>query len=154
MRLSAELFEEISQALRSDLKAGRDQRIEPRVGMSGEVTLISRGEDGLLHQARVRVRDISRSGLGLYINNRFTADQSFVIELQSTAGEPIWLICVAAYCREAESDGFIVGGRIKDVANAQQIRDLQGKLGDAAFHSFLGPQEKAAIARVSKAILS
>jgi hypothetical protein len=154
MRLSAELFQQISDALISDGKSDRDQRQEPRVGMAGEATLVTLMADGTRESKRVRIRDISHSGLGICYNKRFAKDQRFIIQLQFITGEPIWLICIAAYCRKAESDRFVVGGRIKQVLKSEQVERIQERLGDSAVDSFLVSMQKQTADRISKAILS
>ena len=154
MRLSAELFQQISEALISDARSERDKRAEPRVGMAGEATLVTLMSDGTRTIVRVRVRDISHSGLGLYYNKRFTQDQRFIIQLQSLCGDPIWLVCITAYCRRAESDRYIVGGRIKQVLSAEHVRRIESRLGDSAVDSFLGANQKLAMERIAKTILS
>jgi hypothetical protein len=154
MRLSAELFQQISDALISDARSDRDKRAEPRVGMSGEATLVTLMSDGTRTSVRVRVRDISHSGLGLYYNKRFDENQRFIVQLQSLTGDPIWLVCVTAYSRRAESDRYIVGGRIKQVLSAEHVRRIESRLGDSAAYSVLGAKEKQTMDRISKAILS
>jgi RPA family protein len=154
MRLSAELFQQIADALTSDGRTERDKRQEPRVGMAGEATLVTLMSDGTRETLRVRIRDISHSGLGICYNKRFTKDQRFIIQLQSINGDPIWLVCVTAYCRKAESDNFVVGGRIKQVLRAEQVKNIEARLGDSAVDTFLVSMQKQTIDRISKAILS
>src|SRR3954465_13697273 len=120
MRLSAEMFNEIVDALRSDRKGDRDQRIEPRVGMAGEATLVSICSDGKRQVSRVRIRDVSRSGIGFCTGTKFGKDQRVIIQLLSHGGDPIWLICVAAHCRRVETDRYSIGARIKQVMRAEK----------------------------------
>jgi hypothetical protein len=133
MMLSAEMFEQISEALKSDTRseATKDKRLEPRVGMTGEVLLLNVSERQKRGTISVRVRDISRSGVGLYHNKRFTKDQRFIIELHTVQGEPIWMICVAAYCRKLEEDRFSIGARIQKVLNAAEVERLGRQLSGA-----------------------
>jgi hypothetical protein len=154
MRLSAELFQEISDALTSDRRSDRDKRREPRVGMAAEAVMVTAMSDGRRKSQRVRIRDISQSGMGICFNKRFSKDQRFIIQLQSINGDPIWLVCVAAYCRAAESDRFVIGGRIKQVLKSEQVQRIQERLGDSAVDTFLLSTQKQAMARSSRAILS
>jgi hypothetical protein len=154
MRLSAEMFQQIADALISDSRSDRDKRQEPRVGMAGEATLVTLMSDGTRETLRVRIRDISHSGLGICYNKKFAKDQRFIIQLQSMSGDPIWLVCVTAYCRKAESDRYVVGGRIKQVLKSEQVRRIESRLGDSAVDTFLGSMQKQTIARISKAILA
>lgn len=154
MRLSAEMFEEIVDALRSDGHRDKDKRLEPRVGMAGEATLISIGPAGQRLVSRVRVRDVSRGGIGLYFPTKFAIDQRIIIQLQSCHDEPIWLICVAAYCRRLEADRYAVGARIRQVLRPEQVRQLETQLGNGAAGKLLEDKVSEDVARISKAILA
>jgi hypothetical protein len=154
MRLSAEIFQQIVDALRSDRKSDRDKRLEPRVGMAGEATLVSRREDGRPVSARVRVRDVSRSGIGIIHSRRFAQGQPLIIQLQSTTGDPIWLVCVAAYSRRFETDRYSVGVRIQQVVHADEVNRLTAELGNSAPHHLLSSTDRLDVARIAKAILS
>ena len=154
MRLSAEIFDQIVEALRSDRKGDRDKRLEPRVGMAGEAVLVSICDDGRQTSAPVRVRDVSRSGLGMIYSIRFAKDQRLIIQLQSLAGEPIWLICVAAYCRKIEEGHYAVGARIKQVMRPDEVHRMTDELGNHATRHLLDVNARTDAARIAKAILS
>jgi len=148
------MFNDIVEALRSDRKGDRDQRIEPRVGMAGEANLVSICDDGKRRISRVRIRDISRSGIGFCTSTKFAKDQRVIIQLQSFQGEPIWLICVAAHSRRLEADRFSIGVRIKQVMRSEQVHRVEQQLGQAAVQLLLDPAARASAARISKAILA
>lgn len=152
MILSAELFEQIAEALKSDGRPGtsKDKRLEPRVGMTGEVMLLSVGGRQRRGTLSVRVRDISRSGVGLYHNKRFAKDQRFIIELNTFRGEPIWMICVAAYCRKLEEDRFTIGARIQQVLSVAEVECMARQLTGED----LNPKNVLDLNRISTAILS
>jgi hypothetical protein len=162
MRLSAELFQQIVDALKSDGHSDRDKRLEPRVGMAGEANLVSLRDDGRCVTNRARIRDVSRTGIGLVHNRRFESNKRFIIQLQSHTGDPIWLICMTAYCRRQSSDCFSIGSRISQVLHADEINDIEHKREGIA--SKLDAQRAAAAAisaadrntmqRISRAILS
>jgi hypothetical protein len=154
MRLSAEMFNEIVEALRSDRKGDRDKRIEPRVGMAGEANLVSIRPDGKRIVSRVRVRDISRGGIGFCANTKFGKDQRIIIQLQSSHSEPIWLICIAAHCRRLEVDRYAIGARIQQVMRSEQVHRVEQELGRTAVRRLLDPVAVASAARTSKAILA
>src|ERR1700722_16123977 len=106
------------------------------------VTLMS---DGRRESQRVRIRDISHSGLGICYQKRFAKEQRFIIQLQSINGDPIWLICITAYCRKAESHRFVIGGRIKQVLKSEQVQRIQDRLGDSAVDTYLMTMQKHTI---------
>ncbi len=152
MMLSAEMFEQISDALKSDGPPGRDKRLEPRVGMTGEVMLLNVRNRQQRGTNSVRVRDISRTGVGLYHIKPLAKGQRFIIQLETVKNESIWLICVTAYCRKLEEDRFSIGARIQQVLNAAEVekvnRQLNGITGE------FNVENVADIGRISAAILS
>jgi PilZ domain len=152
MMLSAELFEQISDALKSDGRPSKDKRLEPRVGMTGEVMLLNVSNRRQRGMNTVRVRDISRTGVGLYHSKRFAKGQQFIIQLDTVKNEPIWMICMTAYCRRLEVDRFSIGARIQQVLNSVEVekvnRQLNGITGDLNVANIVD------IGRISAAILS
>ena len=154
MRLSAELFKQIVDGLRSDNRSDRDKRLEPRVGMAGEVTLIYLDTEGKRKSTRARVRDVSRSGIGLYHRTKFGKDQRMVVQLQSANGDPIWLLCVPAHSNCVEKDRWVVGARIKQALHPDEVRRLIDQMGNSAPHMLLSASDRADAERIAKAILS
>jgi hypothetical protein len=152
MMLSAEMFEQIAEALKSDGRPGRDKRLEPRVGMTGEVMLLNVSNRRRRGVMSVRVRDVSRSGVGLYHGKRFAKDQRFIIQLSTVTNEPIWMICVTAYCRKLEDDRFSIGARIQQVLSAAEVELLSRKLNGVG--GDLNVENVVDINRISAAILS
>ena len=123
MRLSAELYKQITEALRSDAASPSSPRHEPRVGMAGEVTLINTAGPGP-RATKVRVRDVSRTGVGLYHTQRLIKGQKFILLLHSNGGKPIWLVCTAAHCERTEAERYAIGARITQALRPDQVQRL------------------------------
>jgi hypothetical protein len=158
MRLSAEMYRQIVEGLKSDSHRDKDKRREPRVGMAGEVEFVTVDESGKRIAGLVKVRDVSRSGVGLLCTKQVSAQQRFVIQLASSNGEPIWLVCSTAYCRQVEMGRFSIGARIVQLLRAEQIQQIEAKAAathaaSAASSRTLPHEDQAAIARISRAIL-
>jgi hypothetical protein len=158
MRLSAEMYNQIVEGLKSDSHRDKDKRREPRVGMAGEVEFVTMDETGRRVAGLVKVRDISRSGVGLLFNQQLTPQQRFVIQLASGNGEPIWLVCTTAYCRRVEMGRFSIGARIMQLLRAEQIQQIENKAAAATQKAAAAPMRshqnhEADIARISRAIL-
>jgi hypothetical protein len=124
MELSLELFNQIIRQLRSEDKTTRDKRLEPRVGLGGEVAMVN-GVGGTRRLATVRVRDISRTGIGLHCSRAMEPGETFVLQLNTDNDAHVWMMCVAAYCRAVTPGQYSVGAHIKHVLNAQQIADAE-----------------------------
>jgi hypothetical protein len=160
MRLTAEMYDQILRGLKSDSHGGKDKRREPRVGMAGEADLVTVGDDGKRAAGKVRVRDISATGVGLTFTRPMTKGQRFVIQLESSKGEPVWLVCLTVYCR-AGIGSFSIGGRIKQVLRADEITKIEAHTAMAvaaaatAHPAACMPEAmvQSDIARISKAIL-
>jgi len=150
--LSAEMFEQIAEALKSDGPPGRDKRLEPRVGMTGEVMLLNMSDRRRGGVISVRVRDISRSGVGLYHSARFAKGERFIIQLRTLKNEPIWMICVTAYCRKLQEDRFSIGARIQQVMNSAEVEKVNQQLNGITGE--LNIENVVDIGRISVAILA
>jgi hypothetical protein len=158
MRLSAEMYKQIVAGLKSDSHQHRDKRREPRVGMAGEVEFVTVDETGKRVAGAVKIRDISRSGVGLLFNKPVLAQQRFVIQLASAKGEPVWLVCTTAYCRRVEEGWFSIGARIIQLLRAEQIQQIESKSSapqPAPTEAMRGISlaDRADVARISRAIL-
>jgi hypothetical protein len=165
MRLSADLYDQIIAALKSDGRADREKRTEPRVGLAGDSTLVTVDETGKRVSDLIRVRDVSRSGIGLIANQKLSAKQRFVLQLQYHNDEPLWMVCFTAYCRAIEGGRFTVGAKIEQLLKADQIPKAQPKpvavpVGAGAAAAPYQPvpyspaqMSPSEIARISKAIL-
>ncbi len=152
------MYNQIVEGLKSDSHRDKDKRREPRVGMAGEVEFVTMNEEGKRVAGLVKVRDISRSGVGLLFTKHISIQQRFVIQLASGNGEPIWLVCTSAYCRRVEEGRYSVGGRIMQVLRAEQIHQIEAKAAAsqkaAVARSRSAPhKDQADIARISRAIL-
>jgi len=121
-------------------------------GRRGESVSIC--EDGKRLVSRVRVRDVSRSGIGFCASTKFFKDQRVIIQLQSRR-RPIWLMCVAAHCRRIETDRY-------SNRRAHQAGDAFGASFGGSRRNWAGrrlqllldPAARASAARISKAILA
>jgi hypothetical protein len=161
MRLSAEIYEEILAGLKSDGVRDKDKRREPRVGMAGEADFVTIAGDGTRQAGVVRIRDVSRQGIGLLFNQHIPPQQRFVVQLESINGQPIWLVCNAAYCRKTDMGRFSVGARIMQVLRAADIQKVEAKAAAAvaAATTSAKPPVRALedaqgeIARIARAIL-
>lgn len=154
MRLSAQSYQQILASLKSDALKDRSKRREPRVGLAGEAEFVTVNESGTRSAGLVRLRDVSRSGIGLLFNQAMAAKQHFVLRLHSYVDEPIWLVCSTAYCRPIESGQFAVGARIIQLLSAEEIHKIEAKAA-AAKPATAKPTtaQEADISRISKAIL-
>jgi hypothetical protein len=105
---------------------------------------------------KVRVRDISATGIGMTFTQPLTKNQRFVIQLDSSKDGPIWLVCLTAYCRPGVGS-YTVGARIKQVMRAEEIAKIETQTGTATTMPIPTPApvqgDMSDIARISKAIL-
>jgi hypothetical protein len=81
MNLSAEQFEHIIAALRSDAICGRnaEQRAAPRVGMRMQVSVALLNNGAAITRHQVRVRDISITGIGLLASEEIQIGTYFAV---------------------------------------------------------------------------
>ena len=154
MRLSAEMYRQITAALKSDSHREKDKRREPRVGMAAEVEYVTVNEAGKRIAGTVRVRDVSLSGIGLFFSQEIAKGQRFVAQLPSTNEDPVWLVCQVAYCRKVDGGRFSVGAKLNQILKADQIQKMEAQ-NAAPVIKFRQPTAVAMsdVERISKAIL-
>jgi hypothetical protein len=129
MILSAELFQQIVDGLRSDRDPVHgERRTTPRVGLRAQVdVLLNPGAPGPpAPPVRMRVRDVSASGIGLLHNRELLAGTEFVVRLPSGRAEQatVHIAYVVAHCRRAAIDTYTVGGRIVRVLGEDEAKQL------------------------------
>lgn len=122
MQLSAELFSQIVKDLVSDglSDLGRQQRREPRVGVSARAHILPIPESAT--PLPVRVRDLSAGGMGLLVPRELSAGELFLLLLPKAGSlPPLRLACTVAHCQIIAADLFAVGARF---ASREEIARL------------------------------
>jgi len=118
MRLTTELFEQVSTALRADGRAAREQRRSPRVGMRARVWVVplagGGGRDG--DPVDAWVRDLSAVGIGLTLGRPLTKGASFAILLPAPDGTFVAVRYKVAHCGPLPAGQHTVGGRLDAAA--------------------------------------
>ncbi len=127
VKLSIELFKQITAGLRADKAAERGKRREPRVGLAAEASVVSGVTEDACRTSRIQVRDISSTGLGLIVPNKMAAKQKFVIELNSDDGQ-FWLLCESVYCHRVEDRMFKVGAKHTKVLNPEEVKKIAARM--------------------------
>src|SRR4051794_30327883 len=123
MLLTAEMYQQIVKALRSDRREVQDRRKYPRVGLRAKITIIPLNSNRQPMQAQcVWVRDVSAGGFGLVVRQKLTPGQLFIVRLERRGEEPLSLLCDVV--RNIGADH--VGSRIlRPLAHVQSADDLQ-----------------------------
>jgi hypothetical protein len=122
MQLTAELYQQIVRALRSDKRTIQDRRRYPRVGLRARVNIIpldSRRKP--MESQCVWVRDVSAGGFGLVVRQKLQPGQLFIVRLERRDEEPLSLLCdvVQSYANDR------IGSRIlRPLAHLRSAADL------------------------------
>lgn len=87
-------------------------RREPRQPVAGEVIIVHLDEKGQrVASHRVFIRDLSKSGCGLWSRVRLPSEAPVAILFQDAAGQPVQRMGIVCHSRGQESTGFAVGVR-------------------------------------------
>ena len=120
MELTAEVLLDVLRSLRTDAAAAQMRRRRlPRVGVRLRLTILPCGpaEPGRLAErptpAIVRLRDLSRRGLGFVHTRPLAIGQPFLITLPRQAGGLVHLLGRVERCRPIDGGAFDVGGSIR-----------------------------------------
>jgi hypothetical protein len=124
MQLSAELYHQIVDALRSDTTRDRDKRTAPRVGLRAQVKVLP--PLGVRAPAEnLRCRNLSASGIGLMHNREMRSGSEFVVSLPATGlAAPVHIACIVVHCRKLAPDQFTIGARILRVLTSDEAAML------------------------------
>lgn len=115
MQLSAELYRQIVQSLRSDPRSSRnlEKRIAPRVGLRSKLTIARRLPGGApAAQISVWVRDISSTGIGFVTSEPLPMRSEIVALLPGALGESMSIIYTVVHCKELAKSLYSIGATL------------------------------------------
>lgn len=126
MRLSAELFQQIVEALKSDSATARDKRTAPRVGLRAQVMVVP--APGRRAAPRpVRCRNLSASGIGLLHKQDMPAGTEFVVRLEAKGlSAAAHVLCTVVHADKISPDLFSIGARIVRVLSFEEAERMSG----------------------------
>jgi hypothetical protein len=149
VRLSYDLFRQIITGLKADTRQIKDNRGEPRVGISCDATVVSGRTStpapGQLKTSRIQIRDLSCTGVGLLMNASVAKGQKFIIELPSNDGL-CWLMCTAVHCLQLDEKVYRVGANHTRVLEPAEVKTLAGQLMSAPTAAQRGEMQRIRIA--------
>ena len=134
MELTAETLLEVLRSLRCDpTSAAMRRRRLPRVGVRLRLKILPFGEGPgngprMPQPAVVRLRDLSRRGLGFVHSSPLEVGQSFIITLPREAGGHVHMLGQVERCRALEGGSWEIGSSIRtDVPREEIERLLAGR---------------------------
>lgn len=97
----------------------QNNRSEPRHSVVGEVVVVVLSKTGEpVGKTKVFVRDLSRSGCGLWARTKLEAGTLIVLQFAATQGQPPSnRKAIVAHCRGHDESGFAVGCRFINEAS-------------------------------------
>jgi hypothetical protein len=120
MMLSAELYRQIIDALRSDPAGAAEKRAAPRVGLRAQVLVLLDGKT----RVHLWCRNLSVGGIGLMHAHPLDAGTEFVVCLPASAlSDPVCLSCIVVHC-ERKSERFLIGARIVRTLSSEEAASL------------------------------
>jgi hypothetical protein len=127
MLLTAEMYQQIIKALKSDPRAVQDRRRFPRVGMRAKISIVPlNSQRQPMPPEDVWVRDVSAGGFGLLARTKLQTGQLFIIRLERRDDEPLSLLCEVA--KRYPND--YVGSKILKTLNAKNDEQEVPPAGD------------------------
>jgi hypothetical protein len=164
MQLSAEQFEKILSALRSDapLASAKDKRRRPRVGLRATVSIVETSPRGQGVRAQATLRDISREGLGLQRASGMKVGSRFLVQFSTSDGQPQSILCTVRHSESVADATWHIGATFIRLCNVNPVKkdDIAPMNADeaAAEIEAAGPTpvepSREDTARIRKAILS
>jgi hypothetical protein len=112
MQLATELFRQVMDGMNSNTQttSPHERRKEARVGVSCSLELTPQHVGGDARQAiRVKVRDISPSGMGFVTHRHMDAGSSLLCSLPRQGGVPVDVMMIVRHCTRIAADLYSVG---------------------------------------------
>lgn len=163
MELSQEIFDQIAGCanMRGD-KPGQDRRKARRVPVTVRTSLIPLRGSVLGPVVPVRLRDVSRTGVGLLQLESSDIGGQFFIQLPRGNERPIWAHVVVSRVQPLGAKLFLIGARFErllnghpaDGAMAAPSAPVRGHLSPEEFAARLKTQETREVDRIRDSILS
>lgn len=95
-----------------EIPENQDHRRELRQPVAGEVVIVVLDEQNNRSAShRVFIRDLSRSGCGLWCRARLEAGTRIAVIFQDASGSPVQRLANICHCRGQDSTGFALGVR-------------------------------------------
>jgi hypothetical protein len=124
MTLSAELFNQIVKALRSDDRGERDKRSAPRVGLRAQVEILLK-PGTRTPPVLMWCRNLSANGIGLMHTKDVPVGSEFVARLPAGANvAPAHVSCVIVHCKKASLELYTIGARIIRLLSSEEATAL------------------------------
>jgi hypothetical protein len=112
LTISPAAFTSIVRCIKSDRKEAEssEQRRIPRVGLSGNVSIIPCSPRTARSPINVMAKDLSPSGIGLTHSTKMTSGEQFILYLPATESDPAKaILCSVTGWRPAGSQLFNIG---------------------------------------------
>ncbi len=118
MKLDNQLFQSVVAALRSESLDG-DKRTTPRVGLTAEVSVTLIKNKRLERPIMIRVRDLSRTGIGFIHTKVIKEGSRLILQLPVPEEKPRYILCEIKHSRPVGSGLYAVGATFLDQDYAQ-----------------------------------
>ena len=126
MRLSAEQYEQIVAALRSDQgrKRSKDKRVAPRVGVRMQALVIPCTPTHVPQTHLLRIRDISVTGIGLVHSEALLAGSYFLAGFQRGNGETLLVLYRVVRCGSIGHRQFSIGASFDRLITPEMLNQV------------------------------
>jgi hypothetical protein len=126
MRLSAEQYEQIVAALRSDQSRQRqaDKRTAPRVGLRMKLQIIPCIPTKTPQKLLLRIRDISGSGIGLLHSEPMLPGTFFLAGFLRGNGQSLMVLYRVVRCKSVGHRQFTIGATFERLITPEMLNQV------------------------------
>src|SRR4051794_29727144 len=113
MALSANVYLQLVDSLRSEPRRGKEQRAGGRAGVGGQLAIqVINDRMTVTSEITGWVRNLSVDGIGMTSAGRLLVGSRFLIALQQSSGKSeLLLVCEVRYCKKLADRVYSIGGR-------------------------------------------
>ena len=108
MHLNVDLFQQILKQIRSDRRDANDMRLSGRVGLTALATIATAAEP---KDHPIRIRDLSKAGVGLLHHAPLEVGQAFVLRIAQARSRAAEISCQVIHCRSVSGGLYCIGAK-------------------------------------------
>ena len=120
---SGDWFESLVNSVKSMPVNGHDKRSSPRVGLSLTVDICDLHDGQAIRVGTVRLRDVSRTGVGFVTSKRLKPGGQFCLSFPRVDAPPLLIGYQCIHCRSVSERIFSVGAAVVWIGTPPAPRD-------------------------------
>ncbi|HTW93744.1 MAG TPA: PilZ domain-containing protein [Tepidisphaeraceae bacterium] len=130
-RYVGDWFEELVNSVKSTPVNNHDKRVSPRVGMSLTVDLCDMRTGKPVRVGPVRLRDVSRTGVGFIFPRQIKTGMEFCLSFPRNYSAPLLIGYQCVHCRSVSERLFTIGAALLWIGSPPASKEGDNQPGES-----------------------